>query len=55
MKQDVDKAALSYQVPASLKQALQALADADKRKPGPYIQIVLEEHVEAKERGAKKR
>ncbi len=29
-----------------LKAALQKLADADKRKLGPYIQIVLEEHVE---------
>ena len=32
--------------PAELKAALQKLADTDKRKLGPYIQIVLEAHVE---------
>ena len=40
-------ATLSYRIPAALKEALQKLADADKRKLGPYIQIVLEEHVAA--------
>jgi len=55
MKQDVDKAALSYQVPASLKQALQDLADADRRKLGPYIRLALEAHVEAKRKEGKKR
>jgi hypothetical protein len=39
---------LSYQVPAPLKVKLQKLADADRRKLGPYIQIVLEDHVTAK-------
>ena len=42
MSKDVEKAALSYRVPAGLKQALQNLADADRRKLGPYIQLVLE-------------
>ena len=32
--------------PRRLKAALQKLADTDKRKLGPYIQIVLEEHIE---------
>ena len=41
-------AVVSYRMPAELKAALQKLADADKRKLGPYIQIVLEEHVERK-------
>ena len=40
-------APLSYRIPAHLKEELQKLADADRRKLGPYIQIVLEEHVEA--------
>lgn len=52
MKQDVDKAALSYQVPASLKRALQDLADADRRKLGPYIRLALEAHVEAAKKQA---
>jgi predicted transcriptional regulator len=55
MKQDVDKAALSYQVPASLKQALQDLADAARRKLRPYIRLALEAHVEAKRKEGKKR
>jgi mRNA-degrading endonuclease RelE of RelBE toxin-antitoxin system len=41
------KVTLSYQVPAPLKAKLQKLADADRRKLGPYIQIVLEDHVAA--------
>jgi predicted DNA-binding protein len=40
-------APLSYRIPAHLKEELQKLADADRRKLGPYIQIVLEEHVES--------
>ncbi len=39
-------AVVSYRIPGELKAALQKLADTDKRKLGPYIQIVLEEHVE---------
>jgi hypothetical protein len=41
-------AVVSYRIPGELKAALQKLADTDKRKLGPYIQIVLEEHVEQK-------
>jgi|RhiMetdeSRZDD1v2_1073273.scaffolds.fasta_scaffold209861_3 predicted DNA-binding protein len=55
MSKDVEKAALSYRVPAGLKQALQNLADADRRKLGPYIQLVLEAHVEQKRKEGKKR
>lgn len=43
-------APMSYRVPKVLKDELQKLADADKRKLGPYIQIVLEEHVESQTR-----
>lgn len=32
----------------SLRAALQALADADKRKFASYLTLVLEEHVEQK-------
>ena len=39
-------AVVSYRIPAELNAALQKLADTDKRKLGPYIQIVLEAHVE---------
>ena len=41
-------ASLSYRVPARLKDALQKLADGDKRKLGAYVQLVLEEHVAVK-------
>ena len=40
-------AVVSYRIPGELKAALQKLADADKRKLGPYIRIVLEEHVDS--------
>jgi hypothetical protein len=46
---------VSYRMPRKLKDALQGLADADKRKLGPYIQLVLEEHVEAKKKQDGKR
>ena len=44
-------AVVSYRMPAELKAALKKLADADKRKLGPYIQIVLEQHIERKGSG----
>jgi hypothetical protein len=44
-------AVVSYRMPSELKAALQKLADADKRKLGPYIQIILEEHVERLQKG----
>ena len=47
-----DKTApLNYRIPAELKDGLQKLADADRQKLGPYIQLVLEAHVEAKHEG----
>jgi predicted DNA-binding protein len=50
-----DKTApLSYRIPAELKEGLQKLADADRRKRGPYIQLVLEAHVEAKKQEGKR-
>jgi hypothetical protein len=48
-------AAISYRIPEQLKADLQKLADADKRKLGPYIQIVLEEHIAAKKAAGKKK
>lgn len=48
-----EKVPISYLIPATLKQDLQKLADADRRKLGPYVQIVLEQHVaEAKAKAA---
>ena len=41
-------------MPEALKAELQKLANADRRKLGPYILIVLEEHVAAKKAAAKK-
>jgi len=46
---------MGYRVPRKLKEALQALADADKRKLGPYVQLVLEAHVEAKKKEGKRK
>lgn len=47
---------LSYRVPKWVKAELQKLADADRRKLGPYILLLLERHIEeAKQKGGKKR
>lgn len=46
---------LSFKIPATLKAELQKLAEADRRKLSPYIQIVLEEHVAAKKAAAKRK
>lgn len=51
----VKTAVISYRVPQELKDELQRLADADKRKLGPYVQIVLEEHVAVQARKKPKR
>ena len=50
-----EKVALSYLIPAELKADLLKLAEADRRKLGPYLQIVLEEHVAAKKALAKRK
>ena len=47
-------ATLSYRVSQELKDALQTLADADKRKLGPYVELVLEAHVASKKAGKRK-
>ena len=47
-------ASLSYRVPAKLKEDLQKLADADKRKLSQYIQVALEAHVEQAKKKAGK-
>jgi len=36
----------TYRIPAKLKEELQKLADADKRRLSQYLRVVLEEHVE---------
>jgi hypothetical protein len=43
-----------FSLPEELKAALQKLADADKSKLGPNIQIVLEDHVAAKKLSKRK-
>lgn len=46
---------LSYRVPKAIKAELQKLADADRRKLGPYILLVLEQHIaEAKKAQGRK-
>jgi predicted DNA-binding protein len=55
MSKDVEQAALSYRVPAGLKQALQELADAHRRRLGPYIRLTLEAHFEQKRKEGKRR
>lgn len=55
MADDAKDAVISYRVPQSLKDALLKLAEADRRKLGPYIQIVLEEHVAAKKTPSKRK
>lgn len=41
-------APLSLRIRPSLKAALQKLADADRRQLAPYIEMVLEAHVNEK-------
>ena len=50
-KRDEEKAALSFLVPKSLKEALQELADTDRRNLTNYLQVVLEKHVEQNKKG----
>lgn len=42
MKKDVQ---ISIRIPTELRDALQALADTDRRKLAGYITVVLEQHV----------
>jgi predicted DNA-binding protein len=46
VKRGEEKMALSFLVPKSLKEALQELADADRRNLTNYLKVVLEKHVE---------
>jgi hypothetical protein len=46
---------LSFQIEEETRDALQHLADADKRKLSPYIRILLEEHIAAKKAAAKRK
>ena len=50
-KRDEEKAALSFLVAKSLKEALQELADNDRRNLTNYLQLVLEKHVEQNKKG----
>ena len=50
-----ETAPLSYRIPAWLKAELQKLADADRRSLGPYLVLVMEQHVEAAKKRKDKR
>lgn len=39
---------LHLRVPAEMKESLQSLADADRRKLSDYIRIILEDHINKK-------
>lgn len=45
---------LSIRLRSETREALQALADADKRKLSAYIELVLDEHVTAKAKPRRK-
>lgn len=47
--------ALSFKIPLSLKNALQKLADSDKRKLSPYLAIKLAQIVDTEKAAAAKR
>jgi hypothetical protein len=48
-------APLGLRIRPSLKAALKALADAEKRTTAAYVELVLEEHVASKKRSKPKR
>ena len=48
-------ASLGLRIKPSLKEALERLADADRRTVNSYIELLLEAHVEAKKQAGKKR
>jgi len=50
-----DKPILSFRVRADIKDAMQKLANADRRTLSSYIELVLEAHVEAKKKEGKRR
>ena len=45
---------ISFRIKAEIKQALERLAKADRRSLSQYIELALEDHVEAKMRQGKK-
>jgi hypothetical protein len=45
---------ISFRIKAEIKQALERLAKDDRRSLSQYIEIALEEHIEAKKQGGKK-
>jgi predicted DNA-binding protein len=46
MAKSDETAQLSFIVPRRVKEALQELADADRRNLSNYLQVLLEKHVE---------
>lgn len=46
---------LGLRIRASLKDALQSFADEDRRSLAAYCELVLEEHVEARNAGGKRK
>jgi hypothetical protein len=46
---------ISFRIKAEIKEALRRLAKADNRSLSSYIELALEEHIEAGKRGGKRR
>ena len=46
---------ISFRIKAEIKEALRRLAKADNRSLSSYVELALEEHIEAKKRGGKRR
>jgi hypothetical protein len=49
------KQIFSFPIRADIKEALEKLAAADRRSVSSYIEIALEDHIEAKRKEGKKR
>lgn len=54
MERELRSAPLGLRIRPSLKKALEDLAAADRRQLAPYIELVLEAHVEEKRNVGKK-
>lgn len=50
-EKELRRAPLSLRIRPSLKAALDELAQSDRRQLAPYVEMVLEAHVEAKAKG----
>ena len=50
-----EKTIISFRIRADIKDALQGLANADRRSLSSYIELALEEHIESKKKQAGKK